>query len=132
MLDIKFIRENADAVRQAARDKRFTCDVDRLLAVDADRRQLQQELDTLRTRSREGGERIGQLRNPKSGAYREALATGKSAEDIKADAAQTQQELNDLKQQIKPLEEREREVLAEFDQLMLTVPQPADADVPLG
>jgi hypothetical protein len=32
MLDIKFIRENADLVKQAAKDKRITCDVDRLIA----------------------------------------------------------------------------------------------------
>ena len=34
MLDIKFIRENADAVKRAAVDKRIKCDVDRLIAVE--------------------------------------------------------------------------------------------------
>ncbi len=33
MLDIKFIRENADVVKTAAADKRIKCDVDRLVAV---------------------------------------------------------------------------------------------------
>jgi seryl-tRNA synthetase len=132
MLDIKFIRENADAVRQAARDKKLACDVDRLLAVDEERRRLQQELDTLRTQSREGGERMGQMRNPKGPWYQQALSAGRAPDDIKAEAAAAQQALNDIKQRIKPLEEHEREVLAEFDALMLTVPQPADPDVPLG
>jgi seryl-tRNA synthetase len=132
MLDIKFIRENADAVRQAARDKKLACDVDRLLAVDEERRRLQQELDTQRTQSREGGERMGQMRNPKGPWYQQALSAGRAPDDIKAEAAAAQQALNDIKQRIKPLEEHEREVLAEFDALMLTVPQPADPDVPLG
>lgn len=132
MLDIKYIRENAELVRQAARHKRCACDLDRLLEVDAERRRLQQELEALRAQARDGGERMGQLRNPKSKGHQEALAAGKTADDIKRDAAALQAELNDVKQRIKPLEEREREVLEQFEALMLTVPQPPAPEVPLG
>ncbi len=132
MLDIKFIRENADQVRQAARDKKVACDVDRLLAVDAERRRLQQELDSLRTQSREGGERMGQLRNPKSPGYKQLVEAGKSAEDIKAEAAKLQASLNEIKARVKPLEEEERAVIEAFEQLMLTVPQPPAPEVPVG
>jgi seryl-tRNA synthetase len=132
MLDIKYIRENADAVRSAAKLKKCPCDVDRLLEVDAERRRLQQELDALRTQSREGGELMGQMRNPKSKWYKSALESGKSDDDIRAEASAAQKELNDIKQQVKPLEERERDILVEFDQLMLTVPQPPAAEVPVG
>ena len=52
MLDIKFIRENAELVRQGAVDKHITCDVDRLLEVDKRRRELQLEVDKLRTEGR--------------------------------------------------------------------------------
>src|SRR5262249_43799931 len=45
MLDIHFIRENADLVKEAARKKRADVDIDRLLAVDEERRSLRQELD---------------------------------------------------------------------------------------
>ncbi|MDR2098619.1 MAG: hypothetical protein LBO78_01165, partial [Rickettsiales bacterium] len=34
MLDIKFIRENADAVKKAARDKNIDIGIDRLLELD--------------------------------------------------------------------------------------------------
>ena len=34
MLDIKFIRDNAAAVRKGAADKRITCDIDRLIELD--------------------------------------------------------------------------------------------------
>ncbi|MCB9850275.1 MAG: serine--tRNA ligase [Phycisphaerales bacterium] len=132
MLDIKFIRENPDAVKKAAVDKKCPCDIDRLLAVDGERRRLQQELDALRTQSREGGEMMGQMRNPKSKWYQDALAGGRTADEIKAEASAAQAELNEIKQKVKPLEEQEREVLAEFDQLMLTVPQPPAPAAPQG
>ncbi len=38
MLDIKYIRDNLDLVRAGAKKKHFTCDLDRLLAVDDERR----------------------------------------------------------------------------------------------
>ncbi len=48
MLDIKFIRENKDLIKEAARKKRVKVDVDRLLAADEKRRALIQEVDALR------------------------------------------------------------------------------------
>jgi seryl-tRNA synthetase len=132
MLDIKFIRDHAELIKQAATDKRIACDVDQLIAVDAERRRVQQELDALRTQSREGGEKIGQLRNPKSKIHQEAVAAGKSADDIKADAEALQAELNDIKTRIKPLEDDDRRVVEEFETLMWTVPQPPAPDVPVG
>ncbi len=132
MLDIKFIRENAELIKQAAANKRISCDVDQLIAVDAERRKVQQDLDALRTKSREGGERIGQLRNPKSKIHKDAVAAGKSAADIKAEAEQLQSELNDVKAQIKPLEEDDRRVVEQFESLMWTIPQPPASEVPVG
>lgn len=132
MLDIKFIRDNAELVKQAATDKRVACDVDQLILVDVERRRVQQELDALRTKSREGGEKIGQLRNPKSKVHKEAVAAGKSADDIKSEAESLQAELNDIKTKIKPLEEDDRRVVEEFESLMWTVPQPPAPEVPVG
>lgn len=132
MLDIKFIRENSDLVRKAAADKCIACDVDRLLEVDRRRRELQQELDALRTKVKDSGQRIGLLRNPKSPAYKQAVADGKSAEEIKAEADRVQAELTEVKPKIKELEEEEGPILEHFEQLMLTIPQPADTGVPIG
>lgn len=132
MLDIKFIRENTDLVRKAAKDKRVACDIDRLLEVDRRRRDIQIELDRLRERVKEDGQRVGMLRNAKSEWYRKALAEGKGEADIKAEATRVQEELTTLKPRIKELEESEGPVLTEFEQLMLTIPQPSDPEVPLG
>ena len=48
MLDIKFIRENADVVKKAAQDKLFNVDIDRLLEVDNQLKLLNQKLDEIK------------------------------------------------------------------------------------
>ena len=48
MLDIKFIRENKDLIKEAVRKKRVKVDVDQLLEIDEKRRALIQEIDNLR------------------------------------------------------------------------------------
>ena len=53
MLDIKFIRENINVIKEAVENKNIDLDVDELLKVDDERRKLQQEIDALRTRRNE-------------------------------------------------------------------------------
>ena len=132
MLDIKFIRENVDLVKQGAVDKHIACDVDRLIEVDKKRRELQLELEKLRGEVKESGQRVGLLRNPKSDWYRRAVADGQSEADIKAESDRVQAELATIKPRIKELEDSEGPVLEEFEQLMLTVPQPAYPSSPRG
>jgi seryl-tRNA synthetase len=132
MLDIKFIRENVELVKQGAAAKRVACDVDRLIEVDRRRRELQVNLDKFREQVKESGQRIGMLRNVRSDWYNRAFTEGKTDADIKAEADRVQAEMTAIKPKIKELEDSEGPILAEFDQLMLTIPQPADPDVPIG
>ncbi len=132
MLDIKFIRENVELVKQGAAAKRVACDIDRLIEVDRRRRELQVNLDKFREQVKESGQRIGLLRNAKSDWYKRAITEGRIDADIKAEADRVQAEMAQLKPKIKELEDSEEPILAEFDQLMLTIPQPADPDVPIG
>lgn len=132
MIDIRFIRENTDAVRKAIRDKGLTCDLDRLLAVDERRRQIQQEGDALRTQSNELSGQIGLYKNPKSKWYQQALAKGTPESEIKAEGDRLQAESASLKERIKSLEEEEKRVGEEFGALMLTVPQVPSAKTPIG
>jgi seryl-tRNA synthetase len=132
MIDIKFIRENTNAIRQAANDKNVRCDVDALIEIDARRRSIQQALESLRTQSREGGQQLALCRNPKSDWHKRAIEKGMSPDNIKTEASRLQVELNDVKAKTKPLEEEERGVIEQYNALMLTVPQPPAADVPVG
>lgn len=132
MLDIKVIRENPERIKEAARVKKVECDVDRLIAVDAERRRVQQELEGFRTRSREGGQQIALHHNPKSDWYGRAVQAGMTPEQIRAEANKLQGELSEIKARLKPLEEQDRKIVEEFDALMLTIPQPPARQVPIG
>ena len=58
MLDIKFIRENRDIVKQAAMKKHITVDVDKLVALDNDRLDLLREIEALRAEQNAQSEKI--------------------------------------------------------------------------
>ena len=110
MLDINYIRENADKVKQAAKDKQFDGSIiDRVLEIDTRRRQLIQEVEGLR---RQGNENISNLKGKPSD---EQIVKGK-----------------DIKQKLQELEPRLTETEKEFLELMYQVPNPAAEDTPFG
>jgi seryl-tRNA synthetase len=112
MLDIKYIRENPDLIREGARKKRIPIDIDRLIDVDEIRRKLLQEADTLKAKKNEASQAISKLKG-----------------DEKATAIA---EMKDVSDRIKELDIRLEEVVSEFDGLMLKVPNPPDPEVPEG
>lgn len=132
MLDIKFIRENPDLVRTAIRNKNLKCDLDRLLEIDARRRAIQQETDALRAKSNELSGQVGLYKNPKSKWYQQALASGRSEAELKAEGDKIAAESAGVKQRVKELDDEAKSVAAEFDALMLTVPQVPSAKTPIG
>ena len=48
MLDIKFIRENAEAVKANCKRRKYPADIDTILEIDADIRKLTREIDEMR------------------------------------------------------------------------------------
>ena len=112
MLDIKFIREHIDLVRRGAADKRNAIDLDRLLALDASIRPLQTQWETLQAERNSLSKTIGKS----APTEREALKARVGA----------------IKLEMEGLDEQLKTQKAAFDQLMLLVPQPARADVPVG
>ena len=110
MLDIRFIRENADAVQQNARHKNYSVDIAQLLKLDDERRELSQKADELRERrntnaaSMKGGK-------PEQAAIDEGKA-------IKVELADIEEKLSVL----------EASVLS----IQKTVPNMAWEDVPVG
>lgn len=112
MLDIKYIRENADIVKKAAKDKLFNVDIDRLLELDVKIKALNQNLDNLKTE-------------------RNTL----SSEISKINGEEKQAKINrvkEIKEQITPLENELAPLKEEYDNLMLLVPNPTLDEVPVG
>ena len=61
MLDIKYIRAELEAVRKGAEDKGFQVDLDRLIALDDQRKVLLTEQETLRHDQKNAGKEIATL-----------------------------------------------------------------------
>lgn len=112
MLDIKFIRENVELVKEGARKKRMNIDIDRLLEVDEERRALLQESEQFKAEKNVASQEIASL----SG-------------DAKQNAIVR---MRDVSQKIKDIDSRLEGVVQEFNSLMLRVPNPPDDDVPEG
>ena len=110
MLDIRYIRENADRVQQNATEKGYAVDVQKLLSLDDERRTLQQQVDELRER--------------------------RNANAAKMKGGKPEQSLIDEGKRIKiELAEREGYLTATdaaFMELLKKIPNMAHADVPVG
>ncbi|MCL2702613.1 MAG: serine--tRNA ligase [Defluviitaleaceae bacterium] len=107
MLDIVFIRENAEIVKKACIDKKMPADIDRLLEVDAALKAATTVVDEIRAR-----------RNTLS------KSKDKSAEMI--------DEARNIKTVLAAEEEKQKALRAEFDGLMLHVPSIPAEGVPIG
>ena len=112
MLDIKFIRENADIVKMGARRKRMQVDLDRLLALDDERRSLRTELDAKKA---EQNRRSGEIQRAQ-GSEKEKLLEA----------------MRQLKNGMTEADDRYKAVMEEWHALMLTVPNVPDMSVPDG
>ncbi len=112
MLDIHFIRENADLIKAGAAKKRIQIDLDTLLSIDDERKQLRQELDVKRA---EQNRRSSEIQR----------AQGKERETLL-------EAMRHLKSGMTEAEERLKVVMTEWQKLMLTVPNIPDMSVPEG
>lgn len=68
MLDIKFIRENPEAVKKAVKDKGFKVDIDEFLGLDKERRSLLTEVESLKKEKNQTSDKIGELMRQKQNA----------------------------------------------------------------
>jgi seryl-tRNA synthetase len=127
MLDLKFIRENPDAVRRGAELKNVRIDLDRLLELDGKRRATQIALQDLTTEqnklSKELGPMMGKLKAAKDDATR--LQLTEQIEALKTRPTAIKVEKESLEASLKELD-------PELEAILLTIPQPPDDDVPIG
>ena len=119
MIDIKFLRENPDVVKENIRrkfqDEKLPL-VDEVIALDAESRKAKQEADDLRANRNKISKEIGTL-----------MAQGKrdEAEAKKAEVAASAKRLVELEEQEKELEEK-------VTKIMMVIPNIIDPTVPIG
>lgn len=112
MLDIRFIRENADLVKAGAAKKHVEVDIDRLLVVDDERKAIRQELDDRKAEQNRMSDRIRLAKDDERENLIEAMR------HVKDGAVE--------------LEEKYAAVMEEWQKLMLSVPNIPDMSVPEG
>ena len=119
MIDIKFLRENPDAVKENIK-KKFQDQklplVDEVIALDAESRKTQQEADGLRADRNRISKEIGAL-----------MGQGKKEE---AEAAKKQ--VSEFSARLAELEAKEAELSEKITKIMMTIPNIIDPSVPIG
>lgn len=119
MLDIKFVRENPEVVKQNIRNK-FQDEklvlVDEVLALDQENRNIKQEVETLRANRNKISKQIGAL-----------MAQGK-----KEEAEEVKKQVTQNAARVAELDEREKTVEEEIRKRMMVIPNIIDPSVPIG
>ena len=123
MLDPAFVRQHLDRVEAMLAQRGAAADLARFRALDAERRALIPELDSLRNRRKTAAAEFAQLRRTAPAAD---AAARQQAESEQRERSRL---LND---QIAALEERGRALEDEFQSLLLTIPNLPHASVPVG
>ena len=119
MLDIKFVRENPEIVKQNIRNKFQDAKlplVDEVIALDQENRKIKQEVEALRAERNKLSKEIGGLM--KQGKKEEA-------EEVKAKVSASAARIEELSQ-------REKEVEESLKKNMMVIPNIIDPSVPIG
>ena len=119
MLDIKFLRENQELVKENIK-KKFQDEklplVDEVVELDKKNRELKQQGDELRSKRNESSSQIGLLMR-----------------DKKVDEANVlKEQVKEINQQLTQIEEEETKISQEIREKMLIIPQMIDPSVPIG
>ena len=119
MLDLRFVRENPDVVKQNIKNKFQDSKlplVDEVIALDLESRTAKQEADALRAERNAISKQIGGL-----------MAQGKKeeAEELKKNVTAESERLAEL-------EQKETELQEKITKIMMTIPNIIDPSVPIG
>ena len=119
MIDIKFLRENPEVVKENIKKKfqdRKLPLVDEVIALDKERREVQAEADAIRAEKNQISKQIGAL-----------MAQGKKdeAEEVKKKVAESSARLKELEEKAPVLEEQ-------VTSIMMRIPNIIDPSVPIG
>ncbi|MCA9310564.1 MAG: serine--tRNA ligase [Phycisphaerales bacterium] len=130
MIDLKQLRDDPDRYVRGAARKGMSVDIDRILALDGERRRLMTEQETLRADqnrlAKETGPAIGKL----SGQLKKASGDERARLEAEIEALKNRPAA--LKGKISELDAAIAAMSPELDDLLLRVPMPPDEDVPDG
>ena len=119
MLDLKFVRENPEIVKQNIRNKFQDSKlplVDEVIALDAENRSAKAEADTLRASRNKLSKEIGSL-----------MGQGK-----KEEAEEVKKKVGENAKRLAELEEKEGELEEKIKKIMMVIPNIIDPSVPIG
>ncbi|MCJ7577434.1 MAG: serine--tRNA ligase [candidate division Zixibacteria bacterium] len=114
MLDLKFIRENVEKVKEAVKNKNEKTDVELILSLDEKRRSLLSEANELKHQRNVVTEKIAQMKKAKQ------------------DAKEEIERMRKVSDQIDSLDKELKEVEEKIASLLLTVPNVPHSSVPIG
>ncbi|MDZ4859615.1 MAG: serine--tRNA ligase [Candidatus Hydrogenedentes bacterium] len=114
MIDIKYLRENLETLREALAQRNASIDLDAVVQIDATRRGVQHEMEQLRAEQNRASEEIARLKRDKQ------------------DASPQLEAMKSVSARIKELDDAVRTADAELEDRLLLIPNPPDASVPVG
>ena len=124
MLDLRFVRENPDAVKENIKKKFQEAKlplVDKVIALDAENRAAMTEANTLRAERNALSKKVGML-----------MGQAKKDPSRLAEAEAVKAQVSAQAARLKELEEAEARLDEEIRQIMMTIPNMIDASVPIG
>jgi len=114
MIDLKFLRENPDLIREGIAKKHFECDLDAVYAMDTERRSLITKTEDLRSQQKSVNAEMASLQ--------------KGSPEFIAKV----QEMRGVAGEVKQMEAELKELEAKWDSLYLTIPNIPHESVPVG
>ena len=114
MIDLKFIRENPDKVRQALKNRNTSFDLDALLRLEEEFRRKAQQMDDLRCTKNQASEEVGRLKR-----------SGENADRLLEELRKESEREKELTEQVGALQAR-------LQQQLLLIPNIPHESVPAG
>ena len=114
MLDLKFVRNNPEVVKEALQNRHVSISLDEFLKQEEERRRLLFEVETLKARRHSVSEEVGRLK--KNGEDAETLVL----------------EMREVGQTIKNLEEKMTAIGQEMEKVLYVIPNIPHSSVPIG
>jgi seryl-tRNA synthetase len=114
MLDLKFVRDNAERVSQMLHDRQVDLDLKPFLELDEDRRSILKEVEELKRRRNVASDEIARIKKDQG------------------DATERIEEMREVSQRIKTLDQQLASIQQRFDEILMVIPNMPHDSVVVG